>query len=65
MMKYFKKASTRKDGANTRDVGLGFQSDFIVGKFVDIERPTYVEAMNKWYGEVFGEGYEPYEGSIK
>jgi len=33
-----------------------------VGKFVDIEKPTYIELMNEHYTAKFGEAYTPYGG---
>lgn len=44
-MIFFRKNSVIKNGANTREVEIGFQSKIIVGKFVDIERPTFTENM--------------------
>jgi len=46
--------------ADTKTVGLAFQGKIIVGKFVDREKPTYLDAMNAFYARKFGEGYEPY-----
>ncbi len=47
MMEYFKEASVVKHGAATREVGIGFQGPIVVGKFVDIERPTFLDLMDK------------------
>ncbi len=47
MMEYFKESSVVKHGANTREVGIGFQGPVVVGKFVDIERPTFLDLMDK------------------
>jgi len=65
LMKFYHDNCVIKHGADTRGLDIGFQEEIVVGKFVDVERPTYVESMNKWYGEVFGDEYEPYEGSVK
>ncbi|MBI2819612.1 MAG: 2-oxoacid:ferredoxin oxidoreductase subunit beta [Acidobacteria bacterium] len=46
-MKYFKENSVVRHGANTKDVGIGFKGPIIVGKFVDIERPVFLERMNQ------------------
>ncbi len=54
----------RSSTAPTRkDVGLTFQGDIVVGKFVDRERPTWLDAMNEHYTQHFGEKYTPYGGS--
>jgi len=44
-MRYYKQKSTVKNGANTKEVEVNFGGDIIVGKFVDIERPTLAGAM--------------------
>lgn len=61
-LKYYKEKSVVKNGADTREVGLSFQGDIVVGKFVDRERPTWLEAMNEHFTQRFGERYVPYGG---
>jgi len=46
-MKYYKESSIVRHGANTKDVAITYQGPIVVGKFVDIERPTFVESMNQ------------------
>ncbi len=65
LMKFYHDNCVIRHGADTRELDIDFQSEIAVGKFVDIERPTYVESMNDWYKHVFGDRYEPYEGSVK
>jgi 2-oxoglutarate ferredoxin oxidoreductase subunit beta len=50
------------NGASTKDVGISLNEKVIVGKFVDIERPTYLESMNAHLQERLGDRYKPYEG---
>ena len=59
-LKYYKEKSKIVNGADTKDVGLTFQGDIVVGKFVDRERPTWLDAMNEHYSQHFGERYVPY-----
>jgi 2-oxoglutarate ferredoxin oxidoreductase subunit beta len=59
-LKYFKEKSTIKHGADTKEVGLTFQGDITVGKFVDRERPTWLDAMNTHFAQHFGKEYQPY-----
>ncbi|MBI3662725.1 MAG: 2-oxoacid:ferredoxin oxidoreductase subunit beta [Acidobacteria bacterium] len=47
MMEYFKESSVVKHGAATKEAGIGFQGPITVGKFVDIERPTFLDLMDK------------------
>ena len=43
LMKFYHDHAEIKHGANTHEVGMGFQDKIICGKFVDIERPTFLE----------------------
>ncbi|MFA6318143.1 MAG: 2-oxoacid:ferredoxin oxidoreductase subunit beta [Elusimicrobiota bacterium] len=58
-VKYYKERSTIKDGADARDAALTFQGDILCGKFVDRERPTWLDAMNRHYSSVL----EDYQGA--
>ena len=42
-MKYYREKSVIQHGADPRDVDIELNGKIIVGKFVDIERPTYSE----------------------
>jgi 2-oxoglutarate ferredoxin oxidoreductase subunit beta len=57
MMEYFKESSVVKHGAATRDVSIGFQGPIVVGKFVDIERPTFLDLMDKQMTRTFDAHY--------
>jgi len=46
-MEYYRDNSEIRHGANTKEVGITFQGPLVVGKFVDIERPTYLDLMNQ------------------
>ncbi len=59
-LKYYKERSKVKNNADTKEVGLTFQGEIVVGKFVDRERPTWLEAMNVHYTKVLGDKYTPY-----
>lgn len=60
-MIYFKDHSEIKNGADTKSVALEFQGKITVGKFVDIERPTYQEAMHEHFAKKLGDRYVPSE----
>jgi 2-oxoglutarate ferredoxin oxidoreductase subunit beta len=61
-MIYYKENSEIRHGADTKTVALDFQGKIIVGKFVDKEQPTYLDAMNEFYQKKFGDKYTPYRG---
>ena len=61
-MKFYAANSEVKNDADTKTVGLSFQGKIIVGKFVDKDKPTYLDAMNDFYTQKFGDTYAPYKG---
>jgi len=46
-MKYYKERSVVRNGARTNEVELDLKREIVVGKFVDISRPTLDEAMER------------------
>jgi 2-oxoglutarate/2-oxoacid ferredoxin oxidoreductase subunit beta len=58
-MVYFRDKSEIKNGADTKSVALDFQGKITVGKFVDIERPVYHEAMHEHFQKKYGDQYIP------
>ncbi len=63
-MKFYKKNSKKISGASTSEVDLDFRSEIVVGKFVDKERPTFLDAMNSHFSKKFGDKYKTYEGVL-
>jgi 2-oxoglutarate ferredoxin oxidoreductase subunit beta len=62
LMKFYHDNSVIKHGADVGEVDIDFQSKITVGKFVDIEKPTYIECMNQGNRRVFGDKYTDYGG---
>ena len=60
LMKFYHDNSVIKHGADLQDVDIDFQKKIIVGKFVDIEKPTYIDCLNDGNKRVFGDKYKPY-----
>ncbi len=56
-MLYYQQQSEVRNGADTKDVALGFQGKIIVGKFVDRERQTFDDAMVEYYTRRLGDRY--------
>ena len=44
--------------------GLDFKGKIICGKFIDRERPSFLDLYNKKMAERFGSSYKPYEGVL-
>ncbi len=59
-MQYYKDKSVVKNGCDTRDVGISFQSEIVCGKFVDRDRDTWLEGYNKRNAAAMGAGYRDY-----
>ncbi|OGF61430.1 MAG: 2-oxoacid:ferredoxin oxidoreductase subunit beta [Candidatus Fischerbacteria bacterium RBG_13_37_8] len=60
---FYKKNSVVKNGADTKELDLTMKGQIIVGKFVDLERPTWMEGMNSHFTSIFKDKYKPYEGT--
>ena len=61
-LKFYKANSVIKNGADTKEVGLTFNGQITVGKFVDRERPTWLDSMNDHLSKVLGDSYKTYGG---
>ena len=60
LLKYYYEKSEIQHGADTRTLDISYQGKLIVGKFVDKEKPTFLDAMNEHLGKVLGDKYQPY-----
>jgi 2-oxoglutarate ferredoxin oxidoreductase subunit beta len=56
-MKYYKQRSKVRHGAPTNEVAMSKDGDIIVGKFVDRERPDYLDLMRSQLQGQLGERY--------
>ncbi len=58
-MNYYRDNSIINNGADPRDVAIDLDGSIVVGKFVDIERPTFCELQAEVLGRSFGSRKEP------
>jgi 2-oxoglutarate ferredoxin oxidoreductase subunit beta len=63
LMKFYHDNSVIKHGADTRELDIEFQKKIIVGKFIDRERPTFLESYNNWLKQVLKDKFVPYGGA--
>jgi 2-oxoglutarate ferredoxin oxidoreductase subunit beta len=56
-MKYYKERSNVRHGAPTSEVALTYQGEIIVGKFVDRQRPDYLELLRGQLSEKLGDQF--------
>jgi 2-oxoglutarate ferredoxin oxidoreductase subunit beta len=59
LMTYYRDNFEIRNQADTRELDLDFQGKIVCGKFVDRERPTFLEAMHAHYRGVLGDRYVP------
>ena len=60
LLKYYYDNSEIQHGADTRTLDISYQGKLIVGKFVDKEKPTFLDAMNTHMKRVLGDKFIPY-----
>jgi len=56
-MKYYKQASKTRNGAPTSETALTKQGEIVVGKFVERDRPDYLELLNQQMHDELGDKY--------
>jgi 2-oxoglutarate ferredoxin oxidoreductase subunit beta len=59
LMRFYHDHAEVRHGADTREADIGYQDRIICGKFLDEERPTYLDLMHEHYGKTLGTGYVP------
>jgi 2-oxoglutarate ferredoxin oxidoreductase subunit beta len=60
LLRYYYENSEIRHGADTRTLDIAYQGKIIVGKFVDIEKPTFLDCMNNHLRKVLGNKYQPW-----
>jgi len=60
LLKYYYDKSEIRHGADTRTLDIEYQGKLIVGKFVEKEKPTFLDAMNDHFTNVLGDDYQLY-----
>ena len=59
-MEYYKEGADIQHNVDTRAVDISFQGSIAMGKFVDREKPTFLDAVNSHYRKVIGDSYQLY-----
>jgi 2-oxoglutarate ferredoxin oxidoreductase subunit beta len=62
LMKFYHDNSVIKHGADTRELDIEFQKRIIVGKFIDRDRPTFLDAYNDWMKLRLKDKFVPHGG---
>lgn len=64
LLRYFQESSVVRHGAPVAEVGLEFGGTIVVGKFVDVDKPTYLEGYDRRMEKVLGEKFVRYAPKI-
>ena len=57
-MRQFKERSDVRHGAAPDEVGIEFKGRFTVGKFVDIDKPTFEDNIDRSMKAALGDAYQ-------
>jgi len=57
LMKFYHDHSEIRHGADVNEVDIGFQDKITVGKFIDRDRPTWLELNDQQHEATLGEKY--------
>ena len=60
MLQHYQENTILKHGCDTRETNIDFQGKIVIGKFVDKNKPTYLEALNKCAVKLVGDDYQLY-----
>lgn len=60
LMKFYHDNSVICNGADPREVDIQFQSKIKIGKFIDQDRPSYLESYNSYLQEKLGDKFKPW-----
>jgi 2-oxoglutarate ferredoxin oxidoreductase subunit beta len=60
LLKYYYQNSEIKHDADTRTLNISYQGKLTVGKFIERDKPTFLECMNTHMKKALGEKYTPY-----
>ena len=56
-MKFYRENSVIRNGIDPKDAELSFRGKIVVGKFVDIEKPSYLKTLRDFYDRILGENH--------
>jgi 2-oxoglutarate ferredoxin oxidoreductase subunit beta len=59
LMQFYHDQSEIRHGVDTREVDIAFQEKIVCGKFIDEERPTFLDMMHEHFGKILGDKYVP------
>jgi 2-oxoglutarate/2-oxoacid ferredoxin oxidoreductase subunit beta len=64
MLQHYQENTILKHGCDTRETAIDFQGKIVIGKFVEKDKPTYLEAVDKCCVKLVGDDYQLYGKTI-
>jgi 2-oxoglutarate ferredoxin oxidoreductase subunit beta len=61
-MRFYHDTAKIEHGANTKDIDISYQTEIVVGKFVDKDKPDFFTNRNTFLQKKLGDKYIPYKG---
>ncbi|OHB76115.1 MAG: 2-oxoacid:ferredoxin oxidoreductase subunit beta [Planctomycetes bacterium RBG_16_59_8] len=61
-MSFYRKNSVIRNGADTRETDIEYQKPIVLGKFVDREKPSYIEMMHQQMQATLKDRYVAWKG---
>ena len=62
LMKFYHDNALIKHDTDTREIDIRYQDQIVVGKFVDKDKPTFLQKRDKFLRGKLGEKFIPYKG---
>lgn len=62
LMRFYHDNAIIRHGADTRELDIAYQDRIIVGKFIDLDKPTFVEKRDSFLKGKLGDKFIPYKG---
>lgn len=63
LMRFYHDNAVIDHNADTRDIDIDYQKEIVVGKFVDKDKPTFLENKDAVLSAKLGDKYIPYRGA--
>lgn len=64
MLQHYQENTILKHGCDTRETAIDYQGKIVIGKFVEKDKPTYLEAVDKCCVKLVGDDYQLYGKTI-
>lgn len=63
LMRFYHDTAKIDNGANTKDIDILYQTEIVIGKFVDKDKPDFATNRDRFLQAKLGDKYIPYRGA--